>query len=65
MIIYENTKGGFIDDVRNGYIADIVQESFSRLNLSHSNIAEHRAWANSLLYMRNVLDDDEISDDCK
>ena len=65
MIIYENTKGGFIDDVRNGYIASIVEESFIKQNLSHSNIAEYRSWANSLLYMRNVLDDNEISDDCK
>ena len=65
MIIYENTKGGFIDDVRSGLIADKVETSFSNMNLSHSNLAEYRAWANSLLYMRNVLDDDYISDECK
>ena len=26
MLIYQNTKGGFIDDVRNGYIAKKITE---------------------------------------
>ena len=64
MIIYENTKGGFIDDIRNGFIADKIQESFKSHNLSHNNEAEYRAWSNSLMFMRSVLDDNEISDDC-
>lgn len=65
MIIYQNTKGGFIDDVRNGYIADKIEAEFANHNLSHSNDAEYRAWANSLMFMRNALDDNDISDDCK
>ena len=64
MIIYENTKGGFIDDIRNGDIADKIKESFYAHNISNNNDAEYRAWSNSLMFMRNVLDDDEISDDC-
>lgn len=63
MIIYENTKGGFIDDIRNGDIADKIKESFYLNNISNNNEAEYRAWSNSLMFMRNVLDDDEISDD--
>lgn len=65
MIIYENTKGGFVQDVRGGSIAQIVQREFERHNIAHNNDAEFRAWNNSLMYMRNVLDDDEISDDVK
>lgn len=65
MIIYENSKGGFIDDIRTGLIASKVEESFSKHNIGHNNEAEYRAWSNSLLYMRNVLDDDEISDECR
>ena len=65
MIIYENTKGGFIEDIRNGYIADKIEESFKLKNLSHSNYAEYRSWANSLMYMRNALDDEGISNECK
>lgn len=63
MIIYENTKGGFINDIRSGCIAGKVQRAFEQHNIAHNNDAEYRAWSNSLMYMRNVLDDDEISDD--
>ena len=65
MIIYQNTKGGFIDDVRNGNIADKIEKEFANHNLFHSNDSEYRAWANSLMFMRNALDDNDISDDCR
>lgn len=65
MIIYENTKGGFINDVRSGCIAQRVQMEFDRHNIAHNNDAEFRAWNNSLMYMRNVLDDSGIDDDVK
>lgn len=65
MIIYENTKGGFVQDIRSGCIASKVQQAFELKNIHHNNAAEFRAWANSLMYMRNVLDDDDISDDIK
>ena len=64
MLVYQNTKGGFVEDVRNGYIAKKITEAFEEHNLSHNNDAEYRAWANSLQYMRNVLDDDDISNEC-
>ena len=64
MLIYQNTKGGFVEDVRNGYIAKKITEAFDSHNLSHNNDAEFRSWANSLQYMRNVLDDNDISDEC-
>lgn len=65
MIIYENTKNGFVNDVRSGMIAQKVQRAFETHNLAHNNDAEFRAWNNSLMYMRNVLDDDDISGDVK
>lgn len=64
MIIYQNTKGGFISDVRNGYIAETIKSEFAKHNIINNNDAEYRAWANSLMYMRNVLDDTDISDEC-
>lgn len=63
MIIYENTRRGFIDDIRSGCIASKVQQQFERHGIYHNNDAEYRAWNYSLMYMRNVLDDDEIPDD--
>lgn len=63
MIIYENTRGGFINDIRTGSIASIVQSAFERHGIHHNNDSEFRAWGNSLMYMRNVLDDDAIPED--
>lgn len=63
MIIYENTRGGFINDIRTGSIATKVQNAFERHGIHHNNDAEYRAWSNSLMFMRNVLDDDDIPED--
>ena len=65
MIIYENTKGGFVDEVRHGSIAARVKEQFDRLGLGHNNFSEYQSWNNSLMYMRNVLDDAEIEENEK
>lgn len=64
MIVYSNTKGGFVDDVRNGIIAKKITEEFNKHNVKHHNDAEYRAWSNSLVHMRNALDDIDISDEC-
>lgn len=64
MLVYSNTKGGFVDDVRNGIIAKKITEEFNKHNINHHNDAEYRAWSNSLVHMRNALDDNEISDEC-
>lgn len=65
MIVYENTKGGFVQDIRSGSIASKVQSAFLEKNIHHNNAAEFRSWANSLMYMRNILDDDDFSNDIK
>lgn len=64
MIIYQNTKGGFISDVRDGIIAHRIEQEFIKHNIAHKNDSEYRSWANSLQFMRNAIDDVEISDDC-
>ena len=63
MIVYSNSKGGFVQDVRSGCIGRKIEDQFERVGIHHNNDAEFRAWSNSLLYMRNVLDDDRIPDD--
>jgi len=63
MIIYRNSKGGFIDDASNGIIARKVQEAFESNNIGHNNDSEYKAWHNSLMFMCNALRDNEISDD--
>ncbi|MBO4251029.1 MAG: DUF2075 domain-containing protein [Paludibacteraceae bacterium] len=64
MIIYRNTKGGFRRDVRENLIAEKIENAFFEHCIAHNNNAEYRSWANSMQYMCNVLDDNDISDDC-
>lgn len=65
MIIYRNTKGGFVSDVRSNMIAHKIENAFAQNGISHNNHAEFVSWANSLQYMRNVVDDRDISDECQ
>ena len=65
MIIYKNNKMGFINDVRDGLIASKIENEFSKLNFNHNNDSEYQSWANSLNFMRNAIDDSEISNDCQ
>lgn len=44
MIIYQNTKGGFINDIKALIIADKIEDEFKEHHLNHSNLAEYRAW---------------------
>lgn len=55
MIVYSNTKGGFVDDVRNGIIAKKITEEFNKHNVKHHNDAEYRAWFNSLVHCVMLL----------
>jgi DUF2075 family protein len=65
MIIYKNNKIGFINDVKDGLIASKIENEFSKLNFNHNNDSEYQSWANSLNFMRNAIDDSEISNDCQ
>ena len=49
MIIYENTRGGFINDIRMGSIASKVESAFEQHGIHHNNDAEYRSWSNSLM----------------
>lgn len=65
MIIYENTKKGFFNDIKDGIIVKAISNSFTMRNINHNNPAEVKAWENSLRYVRDALDDDLIEDDVK
>ena len=65
MIVYRNTKSGFVNDVRSNSIASIIENEFAAHNISHNNDSEYRSWANSLQYLRNVIDVSQIDDGCQ
>ena len=63
MLVYVSNKSDFINDVRSNLIAEKVQEAFKR-HLGHSVApSEFRSWRESLRYMRDILDDEQIPSD--
>lgn len=64
MIVYSNTKEGFVNDVKNGYIANKIGDAFALKDIAYSP-NEFHSWANSLLYMCNVIDDKDIPEESR
>lgn len=62
MIVYESTKGEFIDSVLSGCIADEIYDIFLQ-KIGKTTKAEFRSWENSMEFMYKVLNDNDIPDD--
>lgn len=63
MIVYSGNKRLFIEDVRDGVIADKIQTLLRKRGLSGGQDREFDSWHNSMQFMRNIVDDPEIADD--
>ena len=63
MIVYNGNKHLFVEDVRNGVIADKIQAMLRQKGLSGGQEKEFESWHNSMQFMRNIVDDSEIADD--
>ncbi len=65
MIVYQETKKQFLDDVRE----DIIEEKISAAVLEklhkHTGASEFNSWMNSMNYMYRVMEDKRIPDDCR
>ena len=63
MIVYQNTKSGFLEDVLSGNIVNLLETLTKEiLNVSVSS-SEKRAWENSLSKMYMVLSASKMEDD--
>ncbi len=62
MIIYSNTKGGFINDVVDGVLDEKIDETMRTRFGRNSPEGEMRAWRNSLSYMGNIMLSSQIPD---
>ena len=63
MIVYASTKVNFREDVRNNQIVEKILADYRR-NLGHSTSrSEMDSWKNSMMYMSNILEDNDIPDD--
>lgn len=60
MLVYASTKTEFLSDVRSDIIDEKILAKFQRHLGRSTNKNEVSAWRNSMLYMSQVLADDEI-----
>ena len=63
MIVYCSTKRGFLEDVDQDRIADIINQKVLEKLKRHTPKAEFRSWNNSMQYMYRVLNDPDIPQD--
>jgi uncharacterized protein len=65
VIVYQATKGTFLDDILSNDIENIILETFRKKNLrTNTSKGEISSWKNSLMYMNTVLTDPGIPEDC-
>jgi len=65
MLVYSGSIRKFNYDIDTGSIERRIKEELDRVGISHNNPSEERAWRYSLLFMKNVLSDNEIDEDIK
>lgn len=63
MIVYQQTKSRFLEDVTDRVIEDIVQTQYLASTGRYAPDAEYRSWQSSLGHMANVLRDKDLPDD--
>ena len=64
MIVYQSTKQGFSNDVVTNNIEVEILNIFQKKLGRTTTKNEIRAWKNSMLYMQNLLEDEDIPNDC-
>jgi len=62
MIIYESIKKDFIEDFLDQRLVDALADSYKN-KVGRVRDSERKSWDNSLMFMYQVLEDDEIPDD--
>ena len=63
MIVYNDNKRQFVEDVRSGDIAGKILALVRARGLNAGQEREFDSWHNSMQFMRNIVDDREIDDE--
>ena len=63
MIVYDGIKTDFMNDVRDNLICNKIYEQYQKY-FGRTNESQMKSWQNSMQYMRNILDSDQIPDNC-
>ncbi|MDQ3140959.1 MAG: DUF2075 domain-containing protein [Bacteroidota bacterium] len=65
MIIYQNTSGGFLQDVDSNRISDRIKEAyFEKTGKTNFADKEDSSWINSMEFMGKMIRRSEIKNDC-
>ena len=65
MIVYNDIKRQFVNDVKDNSIADKILEAIKMRGLNAGHEKEYSSWQNSMQFMRNIVDDSEIDDEVR
>ena len=65
MIVYNDTKRQFVFDVKRGEIEDKIKACIRQKGINAGQRKEYESWHNSMQFMRNIVDDNEIDDNVK
>jgi len=64
MIVYQSTKSGFSKDVTTNQIETAILAVFQKRLGRKTTKREIDSWKNSMMYMENILQDNDIPNDC-
>ena len=65
MIVYNDIKRQFVNDVTDNSIADKILDAIKLKGLNAGNEKEYSSWKNSMQFMRDIVDDSEIDDEVR
>ena len=65
MIVYNDIKRQFVNDVKDNSIADKILDAIKMRGLYAGHDREYSSWQNSMQFMRNIVDDSEIDDEVR
>ena len=63
MLVYENTKSGFLDDTLADQLVPEIKRGYESKGLGMGSESEVRSWENSFQYMYKVLRGSDVPDD--
>lgn len=63
MIVYTNNKKSFLQDIKDGVIADRLDSLFYSLQIEEESLAEYNSWKASLPVMAHIISDHRIDDE--
>ena len=65
MIVYNDIKRQFVNDVKDNSITDKILEAIRMRGLNAGHEKEYSSWQNSMQFMRDIVDDSEIDDEVR